>query len=143
MNTVAQQPQAVIESESEGKSALAKLPPEWVGPVAYFCTAKLYLIRTRMPLVTNINYWRSKGLRLDDFKAILRRLCDPEVAATHNFENQLMAEMASYVARAIRWRRRQVEIQMGREAHDKTALEREASHLAEMFDGRYDVDLME
>jgi hypothetical protein len=107
---------AVVESEADGRRALATLPAEWVESVGYFCRAKLFLIRTRGPLVTNLNYWRSKGLTLKATQAIFRRLCDPEVARNHNFENQLMADLAGMVADYFRRRRVREEAERRREA---------------------------
>lgn len=115
-NDVAQVQQTVIESEAAGKTALAKLPRDWVEPVGYFCACKLYLLKTRGPLVANLIYWRSKGLTIDDLKPILRRLCDPDIAQNHNFENQLMADFAALVNDALRRRRAQAALEKRRNA---------------------------
>lgn len=86
---------------------------EWVETVGYFCMCKLYLLRTRGPLCANIRYWITKGLTLDDLRLIFRRLCDPEVARRHNYENQLMADLAGMVADTLR-RKRDIEVMMRR-----------------------------
>ena len=114
--TIPTAPTAVIESEADGRSALATLPREWAEPVAFFALSKLYLLRTRGPLCVNLRYWIAKGLTLDDAKMIFRRLCDPEVSRSHNFENQLMAELAGLVADCLRRRKMLAEMKRRREA---------------------------
>ncbi len=106
----------VAETEAQGASALAMLPTEWAKPVAFFALAKLYLLRTRGPLCVNLKYWISKGLELDEAKAIFRRLCDPEVSRGHNFENQLMADLAGMVADCFRRKKLAEETRIRREA---------------------------
>ena len=105
---------ALAETEIESRKALAMLPREWAEPVAFFAMAKLPLLKTRGPLCANLKYWISKGLTLDDAKRIFRRLCDPDIARLHNFENQLMADMAELVYRALRFRRMLTEMEMRR-----------------------------
>lgn len=133
MSEVAVPQQAVIESESDGRKALATLPAEWRGPVAGFAMAKLYLLKTRGPLCFNLRYWISKGLTLDDAKRIFRRLCDPDIAREHNFENQLMADMAAFVAEALRRRRMLADMEQRRQAAAGDVAAGEVVKLADFF----------
>jgi hypothetical protein len=108
--------QPVVESEAAGRKALSKLPADWAEPVGYFCACKLYLLKTRLPLVMNLKYWMAKGLALGEAKVIFRRLCDPDVARNHNFENQLMADLAGMVADVLRRKRMVTEMMRRRQA---------------------------
>jgi hypothetical protein len=92
------------------------LPPEWAAAAGFFAATKSALLRSPASLCVNLKYWISKGLTLDDAKAIFRRLCDPDIARGHNFENQLMADLAGAVADALRRRKVLAEMKRRREA---------------------------
>lgn len=83
----------------------ASLPAGWVPAVTFFAAAKAVLVRSPVALCVNLRYWIAKGLTLEDAKVCFRRLCDPEVARRHEFESQLMAELAGLVADAIKRRK--------------------------------------
>lgn len=106
---------APLEDDKTGKVTIAKLPSAWRPAVSFFARAKLGLLKTRGPLVTNLLYWISKGLTAEDGRKIFARLCDPEVCRNHNFENQLMADLAGLVADCFRRKRMAEESRRRRE----------------------------
>lgn len=98
-------PDAIARLQEAEANPFTILPPEWAAAAGFFAATKSCLLRSPVSLCANLKYWISKGLDLDDAKAIFRRLCDPDVARGHNFENQLMADLAGAVADALRRRR--------------------------------------
>lgn len=82
------------------------LPDDWIPPVATIIAAKGKLVGTATSFCMTVNIQRGKGLTLTGLKAVLRRLTDAEVAATHNFENQFLADFHGLCAQAIRNQKR-------------------------------------
>ncbi len=94
----------------------AALPAELARPASYFCACKAHLFKGgATELCANLVYWIKKGLTVDDAKSIFRRLCDPDVARGHNWENQLMADLAGAVDDCLRRRKAHQETMRRRE----------------------------
>jgi hypothetical protein len=113
---------------------LSALPDGWAAPVSFFMASKASLVKSPLSLCVSLKYWAAKGLTLDDAKACFRRLCDPDVAATHQFESQLMADLAGLVATALR-RRRTIAEQMRRReaAAEPSGVAGQVVRLADLF----------
>jgi hypothetical protein len=88
---------------------------EWTRTVSYFAATRARLVPSPASLCLRLLYWISKGLTLDDAKAVFRRLCDPEVACSHRFPEQLDADLAGLVASALRRRKMLAEMNRRRE----------------------------
>ncbi len=99
-----------------GTNPFAALPAELARPASYFCACKAHLFKGgATELCANLVYWLKKGLTVDDAKSIFRRLCDPDMARGHNWENQLMADLAGAVDDVLRRRKAHQETMRRRE----------------------------
>lgn len=92
---------------------------EWVMVAGFFASMKACRLKSPTSFCMNLKYWISKGLTLPDAKMIFRRLCDPEVACLHQFENQLMPALEAMVGDVLRRRRIQAEARRRREAESQ------------------------
>ena len=117
INKVSQEAEdAVRKIKAHTENPFRCLDPEWIPPVVTFGIAKGKLIESMASFCLLIQIQKSKGLTLSGLKAVLKRLTDAEVAATHNFENQLIADFHAWCAVAIRNQRRKDEAERLREA---------------------------
>lgn len=85
------------------------LPDEWIAPVATFAIAKGKLVGSVESFCALVLIQKTKGLTLAGLKAVIKRLTDAEVAATHNWDNQLLADFHGLCALAIRNQRKHEE----------------------------------
>lgn len=95
------------------------LPDDWIPLVATFMMAKGNLVGTPTSFCMLVTIQKSKGLTLTGLKAVLGRLTDAEVAAKHNFANQLLADFHGLCALAIRNQKQHDERKRMREAEAK------------------------
>lgn len=99
-------PAAVAVPEHQRRNPLLALPPEWAKPVGYFLSARALLIREPLGLCLTLKVWIERcGLTLADALPILNRLASPELAREHQFESELMADLAAMVAERLRSKR--------------------------------------
>lgn len=135
-SALAEHSRKLIESDSTSYgSVMEVLPPAWIDAVGTFAASKLYLLKSVGPLCINLAYWHNKGLELEDAKKIFRRLCDPEIAREHKFENQLMADLASMVNDCLRRKRMVEDARIRRDAAKQThrSVTGEVVRLADAF----------
>ena len=99
-------PAAVAVPEHQRRNPLLALPPEWAKPVGYFLSARALLIREPLGLCLTLKVWIERcGLTLADALPIFNRLASPEMAKEHQFESELMADLAAMVAERLRSKR--------------------------------------
>jgi len=82
------------------------LDDDWIPIVLAFIQAKGKLVESPTKFCMTVAIQQRKGLTLTGLKAVLGRLTDAEVAATHNYDNQLYADFHGLCAHAIRNQRR-------------------------------------
>jgi len=126
---LASQPKDIV-ALLNGPNPFLALPPGLGRAASFFMAAKSSCLKSSTCLCTNLIYWLAKGITVDDLKGIFRRLCDPDIARGHNWDNQVMADLAGAVDDVLRRRKAHSEM-IRRRAED--AGSRAVVSLAESF----------
>lgn len=141
MSDLATRPPGDLARTDEPKNPLRQLPKDWRQPVAFFYACHSDILKGTLSLVSKVRFWmKEDGLTLDELKAALRLLMDPEVCAEINYVGQLHARLAQAVTDAMHRRKRDE-----RTAEQRAKLERPKgvadtiSNLADAFARRVTV----
>lgn len=119
MGELAKRPDdALAEFEVEGErppNPLKLLPKDLRKPVSFFWMLHKAILPTVWPVATMLATWMKEGeVTIDDAKAILRRLAEPDMVARFRFQSDLTSELGHQVNELRRKKRNAAQIRRAR-----------------------------
>lgn len=99
---VAKTDAVAIRPPKERDTALAMLPKEWRHPVSFFYGFHAEILKGTLCLATRFKFWiKENDLTLDEAKAAMRKLMQPEIAGSVEFGSQQLQGMLAQAVAAI------------------------------------------